>query len=171
MDKGYIHVYTGNGKGKTTAALGLAVRGVSAGKKVFFAQFIKGMAYSELKSQDFMPNFKIQQFGKNCFIYNDPTEEDVKLARNGLESCKEILKSGEYDIVVLDELNIAVYYKLFTVEEVIETIKSRASHVEVIITGRYADDKLIEIADLVTDMKEVKHYYMQGIESRRGIDC
>ena len=95
MDKGYIHVYTGNGKGKTTAALGLVVRGVSAGKKVFFAQFIKGMAYSELKSQDFMPNFKIQQFGKNCFIYNDPTEEDVKLARNGLESCKEILKSGE----------------------------------------------------------------------------
>lgn len=171
MDKGYIHVYTGNGKGKTTAALGIAVRGVSAGEKVFFAQFIKGMAYSELKSQDFMPNFKIQQFGKNCFIYNDPTEEDVKLARNGLESCKEILKSGEYDIVVLDELNIAIYYNLFTVEEVIETIKSRASHVEVIITGRYADDKLIEIADLVTDMKEVKHYYMQGIESRRGIDC
>lgn len=171
MGKGYIHVYTGNGKGKTTAALGLAVRAVSAGKKVFFGQFIKGMEYSELKSQEFIPNFKIQQFGKDCFIEKDPTDADIKLAREGLEVCKEILKSGEYDLVVLDELNIAIYYKLFTVEEAIEAIKSRASHVEVIVTGRYAEDKLIELADLVTDMKEVKHYYMEGVLSRKGIDC
>lgn len=171
MEKGYVHVYTGNGKGKTTAALGLSVRAACAGKKVFFGQFIKGMEYSELKSQNFIPNFTIEQFGKDCFIYNDPTDEDIRLAKEGLEICKEILSSGEYDIVVLDELNIAIYYKLFTVQEVIKIIKNRAPHVEVIITGRYAEDELIEIADLVTDMKEVKHYYMKGIESRRGIDC
>lgn len=171
MDKGYIHVYTGNGKGKTTAALGLSIRAVCSGKKVFFGQFIKGMEYSETKIQDYLPNLVIQQFGINCFIYNDPTEEDIQCANRGLQVCKSILKSGEYDVVVLDELTIALYYKLFTVEEVIEALKNRAPNVEVIITGRYADDKLIEMADLVTEMKEVKHYYMQGIESRKGIDC
>lgn len=171
MEKGYVHVYTGNGKGKTTAALGLAVRAVSAGKKVFFGQFIKGMEYSELKSQEFIPNFKIQQFGRDCFIEKDPTAEDIKLARDGLKECREILAKGEYDLVVLDELNIAIYYKLFSVEEAIEAIENRASHVEVVVTGRYAEDKLIEMADLVTEMKEVKHYYMQGIEAREGIEC
>lgn len=171
MEKGYIHVYTGNGKGKTTAALGLSLRAICAGKKVFFGQFIKGMEYSELKSQEMLPNFKIQQFGRDCFIYNDPTEDDITLAREGLKVCEEILTSGEYDVVVLDEINIAIYYKLFSVDEVIETLKKRAPHVEVIITGRYAEDKIIELAHLVTEMKEVKHYYTQGIESRPGIDC
>ena len=171
MEKGYVHIYTGNGKGKTTAALGLSLRAVSAGKRVFFGQFIKGMEYSELKSQDFLPNFEIEQFGKDCFIYNDPTSADIALAKEGLDRCKEVLTSGEYDVVVLDELNIAIFYKLFTVEEVIDIIENRDPKVEVIITGRYAEDKLIEIADLVTDMKEVKHYYMQGVQSRRGIDC
>ena len=170
MDKGYIHVYTGNGKGKTTAALGLALRAVSAGMKVFFGQFVKGMAYSEVESQRYLPNFKIEQFGKDCFIYNDPTEEDVKLAQKGLEKCEEILIKGDYDVVVLDELNIATYYKLFKPEEVVEIINKKAPHVEVIITGRYADKKIIEIADLVTEMKEVKHYYNQGVEARKGID-
>ncbi len=171
MEKSYIHVYTGNGKGKTTAALGLSLRAVCAGKKVFFGQFIKGMEYSELKSQEFLPNFKMQQFGRDCFIYKDPTEEDIKIAREGLKICEEVLIQGEYDIVVLDELNIAIYYKLFSADEVIEILKKRASHVEVIITGRYAEEKIIEYADLVTEMKEVKHYYTQGVESRPGIDC
>ncbi len=171
MEKGYIHVYTGNGKGKTTAALGLSVRAVAAGKKVFFGQFIKGMEYSELKIQAYIPNLVIEQFGIDCFIYNDPTEVDIKLARDGLKKCADILASGEYDVVVLDELNIAIYYNLFTVDEAIEAIKNRAPHVEVVVTGRYAVEKLIEIADLVTEMKEIKHYYMQGIESRVGIDC
>lgn len=171
MDKGYVHVYTGNGKGKTTAALGLAIRAVSAGKKVFFGQFIKGMEYSELKIQEYLPNLKIQQFGIDCFIYNDPTERDIQFARAGLQVCKDILAKGEYDVVVLDELTIAIYYKLFTEEEAIEIIKNRAPHVEVIVTGRYAGDGLMEIADLVTEMKEIKHYYTKGIESRKGIDC
>ena len=170
MDKAYIHVYTGNGKGKTTAALGLSLRAICAGKRVFFGQFIKGMKYSELKSQEMLENFKIQQFGRDCFIYKDPTQEDIDIARLGLKTCEEILIKGQYDIVVLDELNIAIYYKLFSVDQVIEILKKRAPHVEVIITGRYAEEKLIEYADLVTEMKEIKHYYSKGVEARLGIE-
>lgn len=170
MEKGYVHVYTGNGKGKTTAALGLSLRAISAGKKVFFGQFIKGMDYSELESQKYLPNFNIQQFGRDCFIYKDPTDEDIRIAREGLEICRQILNSNEYDIVVLDELNIATYYKLFSPDEVIEILKNRNPHIEVIITGRYADEKIIEFADLVTEMKEIKHYYYKGVEARKGIE-
>ncbi len=170
MEKGYVHVYTGNGKGKTTAALGLSLRAVCAGKKVYFGQFIKGMKYSELESQKFLPNFEIHQVGRNCFIFNKPTEEDIRLAKEGLETCRKILSGGLYDIVVLDELNIAVYYNLFTIDEAIEVIKNRVPHVEVIVTGRYADEKLIEFADLVTEMKEIKHYYKKGVPARKGIE-
>lgn len=171
MEKGYIHVYTGNGKGKTTAALGLAIRAVCAGKKVFFGQFIKGMEYSELKCVKFVPNLIIQQFGRDCFIYNNPTEDDIKAARDGLEKLKDILKQGKYDLVILDELNIALYYKLFSVEDAIEAILNRAPHVEVVITGRYAPKEIIDLADLVTEMKEIKHYYATGLQARKGIEC
>lgn len=170
MDKGYVHVYTGNGKGKTTAALGLSLRAVCAGKKVYFGQFIKGMKYSELESQSILPNFEIHQFGRDCFIFNKPTKEDIQLAKDGLEACRKILTEGKHDVVVLDELNIAIYYKLFNVEEAIDAIKNRAPHVEVIITGRYAEEKLIELADLVTEMTEIKHYYRQGVPARKGIE-
>lgn len=170
MDKGYVHVYTGNGKGKTTAALGLSMRAACAGKKVFFGQFIKGMRYSELDCVNFVPGFEMEQLGRDCFIYNDPTEEDVKIACDGLERFRSILAEGKHDVVVMDELNIALYYKLFSVEEAIEVIKSRAEHVEVIITGRYAQEEIIELADLVTEMKEIKHYYTAGVEAREGIE-
>ncbi len=170
MEKGYVHVYTGNGKGKTTAALGLAVRAVCAGKKVFFGQFIKGMEYSELKCIEFINNLKIEQFGRRCFIYEAPTEEDILAARRGLEKVKNVLKSGEYDVVVLDELNIALYFKLFTVEEAVEAINNRADNVEVVVTGRYAPQEIVNIADLATEMKEIKHYYTKGIEARKGIE-
>lgn len=170
VGKGYVHVYTGNGKGKTTASLGLSVRAVLAGKKVFFGQFVKGMEYSELKIVDYLPNIEIHQFGRDCFIYNDPTEEDILVAKEGLEICKEVLKNGEYDLVVLDEINIALYYKLFSVEEVLEMIKEREHHVEVVLTGRYAPEEIVEIADLVTEMKEVKHYYTTGLMARKGIE-
>ena len=170
MKKGYVHIYTGNGKGKTTAALGLSLRAVCAGKKVFFGQFVKGMEYSELNSMNFLPNFEMEQFGRDCFIFNSPTHEDIELARRGLKKCREILKSGEYDLVVLDELNIAIYYNLFTSQEAIDMIKERAPHVEVIITGRYAEKDMIELADLVTEMKEVKHYYTKGVGARKGIE-
>ncbi|MBC8588644.1 cob(I)yrinic acid a,c-diamide adenosyltransferase [Paratissierella segnis] len=170
MDKGYVQIYTGNGKGKTTAALGLSLRAVSIGKKVFFGQFVKGMKYSEVNCTDFVPNIEFEQFGKECFIYNDPTEDDIKRAEQGLAKMSSVLKDGKYDVVVMDELNIALYFKLFTVEEVIKAISNRAPHVEVIITGRYAPKELVEIADLITEMKEIKHYYTKGVENRKGID-
>lgn len=170
MEKGYIQIYTGNGKGKTTAALGLSLRAICAGKSVFFGQFVKGMKYSETKAVNHLPNFEIHQFGKECFIYNEPTQEDVNLAKEGLKRCKEVIDSGKYDVVVLDELNIALYYQLFPVEEVIDLLKKKSSHVEIIITGRYAPKELIAVADLVTEMKEIKHYYEKGIQARPGIE-
>ena len=170
MEKGYVHVYTGNGKGKTTAALGLALRAVCAGKKVFFGQFVKGMAYSELACVKYLDNLEIEQFGRGCFIYGDPGEEDIAAARKGLERLGKILKSGEYDIVVLDELNIALYFKLFTVKEAVTMINERAKNVEVIITGRNAPQEIVDRADLVTDMTEIKHYYTNGVEARKGIE-
>lgn len=170
MGKGYVQVYTGNGKGKTTASLGLAVRAFLAGKKVFFGQFVKGMEYSELSLEEYLPGFKIHQFGRDCFIYNEPTAKDIEVAINGLEVFREVLKSGEYDLVVLDELNIALYYNLFSVEEAVEVIEGRAPHVEVIITGRYAPEEILNIADLITEMKEVKHYYNDGVMARKGIE-
>lgn len=171
MEKGYVHVYTGNGKGKTTAALGLSVRALCAGKKVFFGQFVKGMKYSETKCAEHFEGIVFKQFGEDCFIYNEPTKKDIELAQKGLKEMATVLQDGDYEVVVLDELSIALFYKLFKVEEVVEAIKNRAPHVEVIITGRYAPDELIEMADLVTEMKEIKHYYRQGIEARTGIDC
>lgn len=170
MEKSYVHVYTGNGKGKTTASIGLSIRAALAGKKVFIGQFVKGMEYSELKLVDYLSNIEIQQFGRDCFIYNDPTEEDIEAAKKGLEICKKVLKSGKYDLVVLDELNIALYYKLFSIEEAIEIIENRDDSVEVIITGRYAPKEIIALADLVTEMKEIKHYYTEGVEARKGIE-
>lgn len=169
--KGYIQVYTGNGKGKTTAALGLCLRAIGAGKNVFFAQFVKGQIYSEVKAiHRFIPDITIKQYGLDCFIYNKPTQADIDLARKGLKEVSEIIDSGKYDIVVLDEANIALYYNLFSVDELITILKSKPEETEIIITGRYAPSELIEIADLVTEMKEIKHYYSTGIEAREGIE-
>ena len=170
MGKGYIHVYTGNGKGKTTAALGISLRAICSGKKVYFAQFVKGMKYSELKAPQYLPNFKIEQLGSDHFINNKPTEQDKKMAALGLEKIGSILKSDVYDMVVLDEINIALYYNLFEVDDVIELLKSRNPQMEVILTGRYACEKIIEMADLVTEMKEIKHYYNIGVPARVGIE-
>lgn len=170
MEKGYIHVYTGNGKGKTTAAFGLALRAACAGKKVYIGQFVKGMKYSEVKVQEYIPTIEIEQLGRDCFIYREPEKEDVEAARKGLEKCKKILKEGKYDVVILDEINIALYFKLFDLGEVLDMLKNKAQHVEVILTGRYAPKEIIDIADLVTEMKEIKHYYNDGVIARKGIE-
>lgn len=167
-EKGFVHVYTGNGKGKTTAALGLAMRAAGAGKKVFIGQFVKGMHYSELDLR--IQNIEIKQYGADCFIYKDPTENDIKIARDGLAEMADILKSGRFDVVIMDEACIALYYRLFSFEELWKAVSQRAEHVEVVITGRYAPDALIEKADLVTEMKEIKHYYTKGIQARTGIE-
>ncbi|ODN30523.1 cob(I)yrinic acid a,c-diamide adenosyltransferase [Fervidobacterium thailandense] len=167
---GYVHVYTGNGKGKTTAALGLALRAICAGKKVYIGQFIKGMHYSELEAVKYLPNLLIEQYGRGCFIRGKPTEEDVKLAHTGLKRVREILESNAFDIVILDEINVALFYRLLDVSEVLELIANRPHDVELILTGRYAPKEIIEVADLVTEMVEVKHYYQQGVVARKGIE-
>ena len=117
---GYIQVYTGNGKGKTTAALGLSLRAAAAGLKVYIGQFVKGMHYSEMDLLPLLPNITLKQYGRGCFIYSQPTQEDYAAAQNGLSEMALILQSGNYDLVVLDEINIALYFKLFPVEDVIE---------------------------------------------------
>ncbi len=170
MDKGYVHVYTGDGKGKTTAALGLSLRALCAGKKVFFAQFIKGMDTSELKIPEMIKGFTILQYGRDCFIEGSPRQEDILLAKKGLQEVSCILRDGEFDLVVLDEINMAIYYGLFQVDEIIDLLKSRHQGVEVVLTGRNADKKIIEYADLVSEIKKVKHYYENGVQAREGIE-
>ena len=168
--KGYIQVYTGDGKGKTTAALGLAVRAAGAGLKVFIAQFVKGMEYNELKTISKIKNVEIKQFGRKCFIYDQPTDKDINSAMKGWEEVKKITGAGNYDILILDELNIALQYKLIPLNEVLEFLKSKPENIEIIITGRNAPYEIIELADLVTDMKEEKHYFSKGIKARQGIE-
>ena len=170
-DRGYLQVYTGDGKGKTTAALGLALRAAGAGLKVFIAQFVKGMWYSELDAiQCLSGHVTIQQFGRDCFIRKQPEKEDIEIARSGLEQARKALSSGEYRLVILDEANIATYYGLFSADELIQAVQGRAPGVEVVITGRKADPKILELADLVTEMREIKHYYAQGVAARTGIE-
>lgn len=168
---GYIKVYTGNGKGKTTAALGLALRSYGAGKKVFIGQFIKGKHYSEIDTiKNCLPNIELKQYGLDCFIVNEPEEKDKIAAQNGLLEMSEIIASGKYDLVIMDELNVALYFRLFELETVLEILKSKPKNVEIVITGRYALQEIIDMADLVTEMTEVKHYFTKGIEARLGIE-
>lgn len=171
MSKGYMHIYTGNGKGKSTAAFGLAVRAACAEKKVYIGQFVKDMKYSETAITKYLPNIEIEQLGRGCFIKKDPDPADIQIAKEALTHCAEKLRLGTYDLVILDEIFIALYYELIELNAVIQALTNRATHVEVVLTGRYAPDALIEMADLVTEMKEIKHYYTQGVLSRPGIDC
>ena len=168
--KGMIQVYTGNGKGKTTAALGLALRAAGAGLKVFIGQFAKGMVYSELKTLSALPQITVRQFGRDCFIVNQPDAEDIRLAQAGLEEAREAMLSGQYDVVILDEANIALFFKLFSVQDLLTFMDQKPDAVELVITGRYAPQEVIDRADLVTEMREIKHYYTQGLEARKGIE-
>ncbi|NOQ41177.1 MAG: cob(I)yrinic acid a,c-diamide adenosyltransferase [Desulfuromusa sp.] len=169
--KGYVQVYTGDGKGKTTAALGLALRATGAGLKVYIAQFVKGMKYSELNTLSKLKDaITLKQHGRDCFIYKSPEDEDIKAAQDGLAEAKEMMCSGEYQLIILDEANIATYYNLFSVDDLLDFIREKPAGVELIITGRRADPRIIAAADLVTEMKEIKHYYQDGVEAREGIE-
>lgn len=170
--KGLLQVYTGNGKGKTTAAFGLALRAASAGMKVFVAQFIKNMQYHEVQLAELFPEGQviIQQLGCGCYIDREPTEQDRIHTQEALRIVTDIMEGGLFDLVILDEATIATHFDLITSEELLTAIQSRAEHVEVVVTGRYAPDDLIHAADLVTEMLEVKHYYQRGILSRTGFD-
>lgn len=177
MEKGYIHLYTGNGKGKTTAAFGLAMRALCAGKNVYVGQFVKSMRYNETKSERLFdgsdPTFGrlcVETLGRGCYIDRAPEQADIDMARQGLERCREILTGGIYDVVVLDELTIALHFGLLSCDEVLAVLATRDPRTEIVITGRYAPQALIDAADLVTEMQEVKHYYTQGVLSRNGID-
>jgi cob(I)alamin adenosyltransferase len=171
MDKGYVHVYTGEGKGKTTAALGLAMRAAGAGFKVFIGQFVKGMDYSELHSfAKLSDQITVKQYGRPNFIFCEPETDDVIAARNGLSEIRDAVLSGKYRLVIMDEANIATHYDLFTVDELLEIIDSKPEHVELVITGRWVDKRIIERANLVTEMREIKHYYKQGVLARVGIE-
>lgn len=169
--RGYIQVYTGNGKGKTTAALGLALRAAGAGLKVYIGQFLKDGGYSELNSiNKFKDLIKIEQLGGKRHIGQQIREEDRKLAQRGFERIKEIISKGEYEVVILDEVNIALYFKLLPEKGLINVIKSKPSHVELILTGRHASSQIMETADLVTEMKKIKHYFSKGVKARTGIE-
>ncbi len=170
MEQGYIHVYTGNGKGKTTAAFGLTVRALCAGKSVYIGQFVKSMKYNETGLENFFDRLKIEQLGRGCYLQRNPEPQDIEMAQQGLKRCWTAMYDEKYDVVVLDELTIAIHFGLLEVAEVVDWLKNKRTETEVVITGRYASPELIEVADLVTDMKEVKHYYMQGVLSRNGID-
>jgi cob(I)alamin adenosyltransferase len=170
MITGYIHLYTGNGKGKTTAALGLAIRAVGAGKKVFIAQFVKGMHYAELDSLKRFPEITLKQYGLDCFIVKEPTQKDIDAAQTGWKEISAIIKQNSYDMVVLDEICIALYYHLIELSDVLAVLQKKPLSMEIVLTGRYAPQELIDMADLVTEMKEIKHYYNQGIEAREGIE-
>ncbi|QTA87648.1 cob(I)yrinic acid a,c-diamide adenosyltransferase [Desulfonema magnum] len=169
--KGYVQVYTGNGKGKTTASLGLSVRAAGAGLKVFIGQFMKMGDYSEMKAlKKFSDLITIEQYGAGRFVKGKPSPEEIKSSREGLERIKAVVASGEYDLVIIEEGNVAVMVGLFSVQELLDIIDSKPEHMELVITGRGADLKIIEKADLVTEMKEIKHYYQKGIQARVGIE-
>jgi cob(I)alamin adenosyltransferase len=173
LDKGYIQVYTGNGKGKTTAAIGQAVRAAGFGLKTYFVMFMKEFPYNEIKSLQKLKDFiTIVQVGKDDFVYKKvppPKEEKLKI-KNALDMARTKMLSGEYDLIILDEIFVSIYFGLITKEEVIAFINEKSDHVELILTGRYCPQEIIDKADLVTEMKEVKHYYEKGVIARRGIE-
>jgi cob(I)alamin adenosyltransferase len=173
LERGCVQVYTGNCKGKTTAALGLALRAVGRGMKVFMVQFMKGGGpYGEhLAAERLAPELTIVATGREGWVDREnPAEEDRRLAADALELARTRLMSGDYDIIILDEINGAVSFGLISVEAVLELINMRPKAVELVLTGRNADERIIDAADLVTEMREIKHYYKAGVPARIGIE-
>jgi cob(I)alamin adenosyltransferase len=174
-DDGLVVVYTGKGKGKTTAALGMALRALGHGYKVVMIQFIKGeWFYGELSSSSKLePDFELVAAGKGFVgIIDDdkPREDHVAAAKEALQISREKITSGKYDVVILDEINYAVNLNLINVGDVLELIKMKPKHTTLVLTGNYADEKIIEAADLVTEMREIKHPYKQGRKAKKGVD-
>ena len=171
-EKGLIQIYTGDGKGKTTAALGLAVRALGHGARVAVVQFMKGSdIYGERKTLKDLPGVTLIQTGRTkCIFHGDETEEDFAEARRGLEAAREFLTSGKYDLVILDEINVAIDFGLLKTEDALSWLSAKRESTEVVLTGRNAPAELIEIADLVSEMREIKHPYRRGVTARRGIE-
>jgi len=169
--KGLIHLYMGKGKGKTTASLGLALRAAGAGLKVSIIQFLKGTPSNEFKSIEKIPQISITHFGRNKFLTknnHDPIDE--KLANDGLDYAKKIINEQKINLLILDEITIAVAFHLLKKEDVIQLLKQKPKELTIVLTGRMADEDFISISDLVTDLKEIKHPFQQGIKPQPGID-
>ena len=172
MKNGYIQVYTGDGKGKTTASMGLIVRALGAGMSIYFGQFLKNHPYSEIKTLESLAgsNLKIKQFGTKRKVTDPMNEKDYEAALAGLEAAEEAMLSGEYDLVILDEFNIIAGYHLVEEARLKEFLDKKPKHTELVLTGRGAPEWLKTRADLVTEMKMIKHYYEAGVPARKGIE-
>jgi cob(I)alamin adenosyltransferase len=172
LAQGMVQVYTGEGKGKTTCALGLGLRAVGRGFKVFMIQFMKGQDSGELHSLERLaPDFTIRQFGRRGFIKKgQPHPEDLTKAGEALALAQKIITGGVYDLVILDEVNVALHLGLLNLPQVLELIRARPAHVEVVLTGRNAPPEIMAAADLVTEMKNIKHYFAAGVPARPGIE-
>lgn len=170
LKKGLVQIYTGNGKGKTTAALGLALRAAGAGLKIYILQFIKGKSYGELKALKSIRNIKIEQCGRGCFIKKKLEKKDIDYAEKGLDKAEKAIMSGKYGVVILDEANIALHFGLISVKDILGIIKNKPRNIELVLTGRNCPKILLKHADLVTDIREIKHPYQKGIKARQGIE-
>jgi cob(I)alamin adenosyltransferase len=169
--KGRIQVYTGNGKGKTTASLGLALRAAGAGKKIFIGQFLKSGDYSEIKAlKKFADQIMVEHYGLGHFVKGHPDPQDIEAGIKGYKRVTRIIEKGEHDIVILDEGNVAVKYNIFSEQDLLDLLDKKPDHVEIVVTGRGATQAIIEKADLVVEMKNIKHYFDKGVEARVGIE-
>jgi cob(I)alamin adenosyltransferase len=170
--KGLVIVITGNGKGKTTAAFGQALRAIGQGYKVFVLQFMKGRKYGEfIAAEKYLPNLTIRMSGLDSFVMRDnPAAIDIEMAQKGLDAARKAITSGKYNMVILDEINVALDFKLIKLKNVIELIKNKPPALDLILTGRYASAEIIKLADTVSEIKEIKHHYAAGIKDRAGIE-
>jgi cob(I)alamin adenosyltransferase len=170
--KGFIHVKTGDGQGKTTSALGMAFRAVGHGLKVSMIQFMKGNTrYGEVTSSEMLKNFEIRQFGRASFVNKkNPDKIDIELAQEGLRYAKEVIESKKYDLVILDEINVAINYGLLSVEKVLDVIEKKPEDLELVLTGRYAPKEIIEISDYVSEILDIKHPFKEGVLAREGVE-
>ncbi|MDA8403978.1 MAG: cob(I)yrinic acid a,c-diamide adenosyltransferase [Desulfobacteraceae bacterium] len=171
MEKGYVQVYTGDGKGKTTAALGLAIRAAGAGLKVYIAQFLKQGAYSELKALErFADYITLEQFGTGKFIRGNPDAADISAGKKGLAAVRAAFSSGAYDVVVMEEAGVAEKFGVVSTDDLLAVIREKPEAVELVITGRGVSGHVLAAADLITEMREIRHYYLNGVMARTGIE-
>jgi cob(I)alamin adenosyltransferase len=171
-DRGLVMVITGNGKGKTTAAFGQALRAIGQNYNVFVLQFMKGRKYGEfIAAEKYLPRLTIRMSGLDSFVMRDnPAAIDIELAEKGLDTARKAIMSGKYDMVILDEINVALDFKLINLKEVIDLIKNKPPALNLILTGRYAPEGIIKLADTVSEVKEIKHHYAAGVKDRAGIE-
>ncbi len=171
MQHGLVQIYTGNGKGKTTAAFGLALRALGAGLKIYLAQFIKKGSYSEIKAlRRFHPDIVVRQCGRGCFIRGKPDAANILSARKGLKDLNRAMTCGKYDLVIADEIICAVNAGLIPLKEVLCLIEKKPAVVELVLTGRNAPKQIVKRSDLVTEMRKIKHPFDKGIRARKGIE-